>query len=87
MTRPTLEEQIRISKMTEEEWIEALLPHGFWQRLDFWMHNYLLLLWRIIHWDWFDVFEGLEDVDKYRPWYMKLKIKLFGGNKEESNAR
>lgn len=79
--RPTLEEQIKVSKMTEEELVECLMPHGFWQTLSFWMHNHCELLWHILYWHWFDVWEESENADKHRPWYIKLKRQLFGGNK------
>lgn len=81
MERPTLEEQIRVSKMTREELIECLMPSGSYQRFDFWVHNHCILVWRVINWNWFDIWEGIEDADKYRSWEIKLKRKLFGGNK------
>lgn len=86
MGRPTLENQIRVSKMTDEECVKALMPHGFWQRANFWIFNHCRLLWCIIRWNWFDAFGGMEDADKYRPWYIKLKRKLFGDNKGGVNG-
>ena len=50
MKRPTLEDQIEVSKMTREECVEALRPHGFWQTLDFWLFCHCELLWSILHW-------------------------------------
>lgn len=81
MERPTLEDQIRVSKMTCEECVEALMPHTFWQKLSFWIYNHCESLWHIIRWKWFDMWEGTEDADKYRCWIIKLKRKFFGGNK------
>jgi hypothetical protein len=78
MNRPTLEEQIRISKMTDKEAIKALAPE---RNIDLWIHRHCSLLWHIIHWNWFDIWEGTEDADKYRSREIKLKRKLFGGNK------
>ena len=51
--RPTLEEQIAISKLTYEECMELIRPHG-WKKLDFFLHNNVRWLWSIIHWNWFD---------------------------------
>ena len=56
--RPTLEEQIRISKMPDEECIKALLPSTVSEHIDFWLHNELMLIWRIIHWNWFNLWTG-----------------------------
>lgn len=81
MSRPTLEEQIRVSKMTDEELREFFLPHGLWQWVDFRIHWHLTFLWHVIHWNWFDIWEGSENADKYRSWDIRLKRKLFGGNK------
>jgi len=81
MERPTLEEQIRVSKMTREELIDLFRPHGFWQKVSFWMHWHCESLWHIVRWKWNDMWEGTEDADKYRCWAIKLKRKLFGGNK------
>ncbi len=75
--RPTLEEQIRISKMSDKELIEVLRP----PRVRFWIFRHFELLWHIIHWNWFDIWEGSENADEHRSWYMKLKRRLFGGNK------
>lgn len=80
MQRPTLENQIKTSKMSGEELVDCLMPHGFWQKVDFQLHWHFNFLWRVIHWNWFDVYEGMGDADKYRTWYIKLKRKLFGGN-------
>ena len=67
MDRPTLEEQIRINKMTDEECIRALMtPLG-------WIHNHCLLVWRIIRWNWFNIWTGEEGFilfakHKFREW-------------------
>lgn len=76
--RPTLEEQIAVSKMTDEELVELLRP----PRVKFWLYRHCNLLWSIVYWNWFDIWEGIEDADEYRSWYMKLKRRLFGGNKD-----
>jgi len=83
MGRPTLEEQIRISKMTDKECIEALVPSKGLRLINFWIYRHCELLWRIVHWNWFDIWEGTEDADKYRSWYIKLKRRLFGGNSSQ----
>lgn len=75
-----LEDQITVSKMTKEELIDCLMPHGFRQKIDFWIFCHCEFLWHVIRWKWFDVWEGSENADKYRPWYIKLKRKFFGGN-------
>jgi len=54
MKRPTLDEQIRISKMTDEECIEALVPSKGWQSIDFRIFCHCKVLWQLIHWNWFD---------------------------------
>lgn len=81
MDRPTLEDQIILSKMTREELIDQLMPHGLWQISSFWLHRHCKLLWCVVRWNWFDIWEGSENADEYRAWYIKLKIRLFGGNK------
>lgn len=53
-TRPTLEEQIRISKMTDEELMDFFLPHGFWGRIDFFIFRHIHFLWCIYRWRWYD---------------------------------
>ncbi len=73
LEKPTLEEQIRVSKMTDGECIKALT--GGWH---FWVFRHSELLWTILFWNWFDIWEGSENANSYRSWYMKLKIKLFG---------
>jgi len=85
--RPTLEDQLAVSKMTNEDCVDALMPHVFWQTLSFWMFTYCEFLWRIIHWNWFDIWEETEDADKYRTWYIKLKRKLFGSNKPRKGVK
>jgi len=82
MKRPTLEDQIRVSKMTDRECVEALLPHTPFGKVDFWLHWRFSLFWSVIHWNWFDIWEGSENADKYRSWYIKLKRHFFGGNKQ-----
>ncbi len=51
--RPTLEEQIAVSKMADAECIKALRGVGL-ERADFWLYRRLRLVWRVIHWNWFD---------------------------------
>jgi len=53
--RPTLEEQIRVSKMTMEELIDCLAPHGLWEKLSFWLHNHCNPLWHLYRWNWFNI--------------------------------
>lgn len=81
MERPTLEDQIRVSKMTREELIDCLIPHTFWEKVNFWIFCHCELSWHIINWNWFDIWEGSESADKYRSWYIRLKRKFWGGNK------
>lgn len=58
MRRPTLEEQIQVSKVTDEELIETLAPSKGWQGLNFWFFCHAKLLWRVIHWNWLEVMKG-----------------------------
>jgi len=53
MGRPTLEEQLIASKLTDEECIRLLVPHGI-RGIDFWLFNHLNFVWRVIHWNWFE---------------------------------
>ena len=87
MNRPTLESQIRLSKMSEDELKDLFLPHGFWQKLDHQIFLHFESLWEIIHWNWFDIWEGSEDANKYRSWGIKIKRKLFGGNNAQKHNR
>ena len=80
MERPTLEDQIRANKLTDDEVMEFFKPVG---RVEFWIYCHFELLWHIIYWNWFDVWEESENADKYRTWYIKLKRQLFGGNKND----
>ena len=52
--RPTLEEQIAISKLTDEECIKLIVPHDGLRGMDFFIFCHLEWLWHIIHWNWFD---------------------------------
>ena len=52
--RPTLEEQIAVSKLTYEECMELIRPHGL-KKVDFFLHQKVRWLWSILHWNWFDV--------------------------------
>ncbi len=65
MNRSTLDEQIAISKLTEEDCIRALIPHSVLGRSDFWLHNHLVLVWRFIHWNWFNIFSGERSFFKF----------------------
>jgi hypothetical protein len=56
--RPTLEEQIRGSKMTYKELVDCLMPHGVHQHIDFWFHNHCQFLWRLVRWNWFNLWTG-----------------------------
>lgn len=51
--RPTLEDQIAISKLQDEECIELLKGKGI-KRVDFWIFCHMEALWHIIHLNWFD---------------------------------
>ncbi len=87
MKRPTLKDQIdydeMMDNMTDQELQDYFSPVTMFgsQRLDLWVSTHCELLWHIIHWSWFDIWEGREDADQHRRWYMKLKRRLFGGNK------
>ena len=61
MNRPTLAQQLaekkreeEMDKLSDEEVESLFLPHGFWNRIDFWMFNHLhfifSLMWRAINW-------------------------------------
>jgi len=73
--RLTLEDQIKVNKMTDEECVKALTSG-----VSFWIFCRSKFLWTIIYWNWFDIWKGSENADNYRPWYIKLKRKLLGGN-------
>ncbi len=53
--RPTLEDQLRVRQMSREELIELLAPTKGWAGLDLSLYIHCVLLWRIIHWNWFEV--------------------------------
>ena len=76
MERPTLKEQIAISKLTDEECIRLLLPHTLQARVDFWLHNHFLFLWRLYHWNWFNIWTGERSFrlfarHSFREWRVK----------------
>ena len=59
--RPTLEKQVadrkrqeEIAKLMDEECVRLLMPHTFWQRIDFWIFEYFplahALFWEAICW-------------------------------------
>ena len=50
--RPTLEDQIRVSKMTDEKCIKLLVPA---RNIEFWIFRHCELLWHILYWRWFDI--------------------------------
>jgi len=52
--RPTLEEQIAISKLTNEECIQLLMGRNKIERFDFFIFRHAEWLWHILHWNWFD---------------------------------
>lgn len=55
--RPTLEEQIAVSKMTDQELRDLLTcRHDFWRRLDLFIFCHSELFWHIIHWNWFCIY-------------------------------
>ena len=54
--RPTLEDQITLSKMTDEECLEVLMPSKGWKRIDFWIFRHCNFFWRVIHWNWFEIY-------------------------------
>lgn len=61
--RPTLEEQIYISKLTREECIKLLMPHTPFQRLDYW-------IFRHCHW-LHSLYWGI--VNFFYPWDIETK--------------
>ena len=52
--KPTLGEQIAISKLSDEELVDLFLPHGCWQHINFWTFEHLPLLhqlfWKTVCW-------------------------------------
>jgi len=79
--KPTLEEQIAISKLTDEECLKLLLPHTLLGKIDYWIHNHALLLWRLYRWNWFNTWTG--------EWgfrlFVKHKFKEWEENSESRN--
>ena len=70
MDRPTLEEQIRVSKMTEEELVKALLPHTPFERVSFWLHSHCPFVWRVVRWNWFNIWTEEKGFMKFaRHWF------------------
>jgi len=43
-----------ISEMSDEECIKALMP----PRIEFWVYNHFPLLWRVLRWNWFNIWTG-----------------------------
>jgi len=43
--------------MSKEELLEALKPLS---KAEWWLNTHLHLLWRIIYWNWFNVYTGEE---------------------------
>jgi len=89
--RPTLKEQLQVSRvpsqdMSSEELVGLLLPRGAKEAVKFWIFRHCKLLWCIVYWNWHDIYEGSENADQYRTWYMKLKRKLFGGNRNQDKV-
>ena len=60
--RPTLEEQIRVSKLTDEELLRLLAPP---HNLELWMYGHCKLLWRIVSWNWYNC---MTDTTSFRNW-------------------
>ncbi len=61
MSRPTLARQLankkrhdEIAKLTEEECVNLLLPHTFWQHVSFWAFRHIPLwhkwFWEVVCW-------------------------------------
>ena len=84
MMRPTLEDQIRLSKMSREELIDLLMPHGLHQHINFWLHNNCLLIWRIKNWNWFNIWTGESGFRKFMRHGFKEweEPNIKGGNDE-----
>jgi len=70
--RPTLADQVTISKMTDDELIDCFMPHGFWQKLDFWIFG-CHLLWNIIHWKWLDL---RTDTYSFKEYWKSVWLKI-----------
>ncbi|KKL19405.1 hypothetical protein LCGC14_2465830, partial [marine sediment metagenome] len=49
--KPTLEEQIAVSKLSDDECIKLLCPSG----LNFWLYRKLPFVWRLVRWNWFNI--------------------------------
>ena len=53
MTRPTLEEQLTLANMSDEEVGELFMPHGLGERIDGWAFVYLhplhYVIWVVIN--------------------------------------
>ena len=74
--RPTLEDQIALSKMSGDELIQLLRPHTFLGWCSFYLHWHCESLWHVVCCKWFDIWEGTEDADGYRCWAIRLKRRL-----------
>ena len=54
MTRPTLEEQLKLANMSDEEVEELFRPHGLGEKIDWWVFVHLrplhYVIWAGINW-------------------------------------
>lgn len=82
MNRRTTEEEVawqlrdeEWQKMSGEELIELFMPHGFWEKIDFFLFWHLAFLWCIMHWKWYDDRTDSYSLREY------LKTLLKGGRK------
>ena len=56
--RPTLEDQLAVSKLTDEDCMRLLTGGNPLLRMDFWLHRNCRWAWHIINWNWFNVWTG-----------------------------
>ena len=69
--RPTLEEQIRVSKMTDEELIKLLMLPS---KIEFWLFRHSQFLYSLLYWSWFCIWCGKKH---FRFSDKKCQVKYF----------
>ena len=55
--RPTLERQIEVSKLSDEQLFDAFVG-GRRGKIDLWIFSKCHFIWSLIHWNWFCIWCG-----------------------------